>query len=81
MEHTIQVDKTLAWLDIEPTEAQRIVGDLYRAWGRLETLIFPIDPATIGHSVDGGSSIEAVLTSLGQSLVADARSTRAAAEA
>ena len=81
MEHTIQIDKTLAWLDVQPTEADRIVGDLYRAWGRLETLIFPLEPATIGRSANGGPSIEDILTALGESLVSDARSTRAAAEA
>ena len=81
MEHTIQIDKTLAWLDHQPTEAARIVGELYRAWGRLEALIFPIDPAELSRSTTGDTSVETVLASLGETLVRDARSTRAAAEA
>jgi hypothetical protein len=81
MEHTIQIDKTLAWLDRHPTEAERIVGDLYRAWGRLEATIFPIEPAMLSRSAKGGQSVEDVLSTLGETLVRDARSTRAAAEA
>ncbi len=81
MEHTIQIDKTLAWLERQPTEAERIVGDLYRAWGRLETNIFPIDPAVLSRKNASGRSVESVLAALGEELVRDARSTRAAAEA
>jgi hypothetical protein len=81
MEHTIQVDKTLGWLDRHPTEPDRIVGDLYRAWGRLEAQIFPIEPAMLSRSANGGQSVEDVLATLGETLVRDARSTRAAAEA
>lgn len=85
MEHTIQVDKTLAWLDHRPTEAERIVGDLYRAWGRLETAIFPIEPAWLSRTADesngSGRSVETILGALGEELVSDARSVRAAAEA
>ena len=80
MEHSIQIDKTLAWLGRQPSEAERIVGDLYRAWGRLETAIFPIDPAVLSRPDASGRSVETVLGSLGESLVGDARSTRAAAE-
>jgi hypothetical protein len=81
LEHTIQIDKTLDWLDRRPTEAERIVGDLYRAWGRLESRIFPIEPAALTASDGSGRSIESVLDSLGEDLVGTARSTRAAAEA
>jgi hypothetical protein len=81
MEHTIQVDKTLAWLDRTATEAERVVGDLYRAWGRLETLIFPIEPAALSRLDPDGRTVESVLSALGEQLVSDARSTRAAAEA
>ncbi len=85
MEHTIQVDKTLAWLDHRPTEVERIVGDLYRAWGRLETAIFPIEPVWLSRSADGsggsGRSVEDILGALGEGLVSNARSVRAAAEA
>ena len=86
MEHTIQVDKTLDWLDRRPSEVERIVGDLYRAWGRLETAIFPIEPAWLSRAPSTGNdaaprSVESILTALGEQLVSDARSTRAAAEA
>jgi hypothetical protein len=80
MEHTIQIDKTLGWLDRRPTEVERIVGELYRAWGRLEAEIFPIETAALVRSANGGRSVEAVLAELGETLVSDARSTRAAAE-
>ena len=81
MEHAIQIDKTLGWLDRRPTEVERIVGELYRAWGRLEAEIFPIEPAALTRAAGGGRSVEAVLGALGDSLVTDARSIRAAAEA
>lgn len=81
MEHTIQIDKTLAWLNRRPTEIERIVGELYRAWGRLEAEIFPIEPAALSRSANGGQSVEGVLAALGEALVRDARSIRAAAEA
>jgi hypothetical protein len=81
MEHTIQIDKTLAWLDRRPSEVERIVGELYRAWGRLETSIFPIEPATLARANGSGRSVESILSALGEELVSDARSTRAAAEA
>jgi hypothetical protein len=81
IEHTIQVDKTLSWLDWQPTEAQRIVADVYTAWGRLEALIFPIEPAALSKQDAGGRSVDSVLASLATQLVADATSVRAAAEA
>jgi len=81
MEHAIQIDKTLAWLDRRPTEVERIVGELYRAWGRLEAEIFPIEPAALSGPDASGRTIESVLGTLGGTLVSDARSTRAAAEA
>jgi hypothetical protein len=81
MEHTIQIDKTLAWLDRRPTEVERIVGELYRAWGRLEAEIFPIESAELSRSANGGRSVDSVLGTLGDALVGDARSIRAAAEA
>ena len=81
IEHTIQVDKTLSWLDWQPTEAQRIVGDLYTAWGRLEALIFPIEPAALSQVDAAGRSVDTVLGSLATQLVADAKSTSEAAAA
>jgi len=81
IEHTIQVDKTLSWLDWQPTEAQRIVGDLYTAWGSLEAQIFPIDTAALAKQDASGRSVDSVLASLATQIGADAQTTSAAAEA
>lgn len=81
VEHTIQVDKTLSWLDYQPTEAQRIVGDVYSAWGRLEARVFPIDPGALAKQDDAGRSVDSVLATLARQIVADAKSTSAAAAA
>jgi len=74
-EHTIQVDKTLDWLGYQPSEPARIVGDLYEAWGRLESRIFPVAPS--GRE----AAVAAILDRLAAQLVSDATSTRQAAEA
>ncbi len=79
MEHAIQLDKTLAWLDRRPTEVERIVAELYRAWGRLELQIFPIEPAALTKPGANGRSVADVLERLGEDLVHVARSVRAAA--
>jgi hypothetical protein len=81
MEHSIQVDKTLAWLEHRPTEAQRIVRDLHSAWGRLEATIFPMEAKTLALRDASGRSVDTLLASLGDGLVADARSARSAAGA
>ncbi|HEX8025276.1 MAG TPA: DinB family protein, partial [Candidatus Limnocylindrales bacterium] len=81
MEHLIQLDKTLAWMGHQPTEIERTMGELYRAWGRLEAQIFPIAPAALAKAGPSGRSVEDVLNRLGEELVRVARSTRAAAEA
>jgi hypothetical protein len=80
MEHAIQLDKTLAWMDHRPTEVERIVAELYRAWGRLEMQIFPIEPAALSKPGPNGRSVEDVLKSLGEDLVRVASSVRAASE-
>jgi hypothetical protein len=72
-EHTIQVDKTLAWLDYQPSEAARIVRDLYAAWGRLEAQIFPVAPAGTE------AVIASILERMGTTLVSEARDVREAA--
>jgi uncharacterized damage-inducible protein DinB len=64
MEHAIQVDKTLAWLGHTPTEAQRIVLDLCSAWGRLESHIFPMEPAALDVRGGDGRSVSAILDGL-----------------
>jgi hypothetical protein len=74
-EHTIQLDKTLEWLGHRPTEVQRIVLELHNAWGRLESRIFPNPPAGREAAVDK------IIQRAGETLVTEARSARAAAEA
>jgi hypothetical protein len=74
-EHTIQLDKTLAWLGDQPTEPMRIVRTLYEAWGRLEARIFPVMPE------GSDAAVATILDRMGDTLVSEARSARAAAEA
>lgn len=81
IEHTIQVDKTLTWLEWQPTEAQRIVADVFTAWGRLEAQVFPIDPAALAKQDASGRSVDSVLGSLATQIVADAKSASEAAAA
>lgn len=72
-EHTIQLDKTLDWLDHRPREVERIVRELHTAWGRLESRLFPAASTT--------PELDAILARMAATLVSEARSTRAAAEA
>ncbi|TME13115.1 MAG: DinB family protein [Chloroflexi bacterium] len=74
-EHTVQLDKTLAWLGYEPSEAARIVRDLYTAWGRLEAQVFPVAPAGTEGAVDS------ILERMAATLVSEARDVREAAGA
>jgi hypothetical protein len=77
-EHAIQVDKTLAWLGWQPTEAQRIVRELYDAWGRLEAQVWPMDPSALAARDASGRSVDGLLAALSAELVADAASVRVA---
>jgi hypothetical protein len=72
-EHTVQLDKTLDWLGYEPSEAARIVRDLYAAWGRLEAQVFPVTPAGTDDAV------APILERMAATLVSEARSVRDAA--
>lgn len=74
-EHTIQLDKTLDWLGHRPTEVQRIVVELHHAWGRLESRIFPNPPEGTE------AAVAAIIQRAGETLVTEASSARAAAEA
>jgi hypothetical protein len=74
-EHTIQLDKTLGWLGHHPTEVQRIVLELHNAWARLESRIFPYPPPGTEDAV------AEIVQRAGETLVTEARSARAAAEA
>jgi len=38
IQHTVQVDKTLEWLDLGPTEARRLARVLYRDLAAVEML-------------------------------------------
>ena len=53
-EHTVQVDKTLAWLGRQPSEVERLVHRLAVAWGRLEAQVWPRSPSAeaMGLAVD-----------------------------
>jgi hypothetical protein len=75
VEHTIQLDKSLEWLGHRQTEVQRIVLELHNAWGRLESRIFPNPQAGTE------AAVAEILQRAGETLVTEARSTRAAAEA
>jgi hypothetical protein len=72
-EHTIQLDKTLDWLGYQPSEAARIVRDLYAAWGRLEAQVFPLAPA------GAGDAVTPILERMATTLVSEARDVREAA--
>ncbi len=81
VEHAIQIDKTLAWLNIRPSEVQRLVRRIHETYGRLEALLFPgaTDPLAIA---DGrGRTVDGILAGLAAELIADARSARVAAGA
>lgn len=43
-EHTVQVDKTLAWLGRQASETERLVRRLAVAWGQLEARVWPGQP-------------------------------------
>jgi hypothetical protein len=72
-EHTVQLDKTLAWLGHEPGEVERIVRDLHTAWGRLEARIWPAESTT--------PAVDEILARMSATIVREAKSARAAAEA
>jgi hypothetical protein len=72
-EHTVQLDKTLAWLGYQPSEAARIVRDLFAAWGRLEAQIWPVAPAGTDEVV------APILERMAGTLVSEARDVRDAA--
>ena len=49
-EHTVQVDKTLVMLDRTPPEAHRLIRLVFRAYGRLEAIVYGL-PATTADAV------------------------------
>jgi hypothetical protein len=74
-EHTIQVDKTLAMLRREPTEAERIVRLVLGTYGRLEALVIGRTAGDLDRSLADGVSAIAVMTEA----VADAETTAVSA--
>lgn len=72
-EHTVQLDKTLAWLGHHPTEVERIVRDLHTAWGRLESRIWPAESTP--------PAVDEILARMSATVVSEAKSARTAAEA
>ena len=79
IEHTLQLDKTMAWLGLQPTEVQRLVRLIHAAYGRLEALVMPMPAAHLAVSDDRGRSVDSILDGLAAELVADATSARVAA--
>ena len=52
-EHTVQVEKTLAMLEREPREVERLVRLVMAAWGRLEATAFIVDLAdSVATTID-----------------------------
>jgi uncharacterized damage-inducible protein DinB len=62
-EHTVQVDKTLVMLDRTPPEAHRLVRVVFRAYGRLEAVVYGL-PSTMAHA--GRQPIAAAVTEIAE---------------
>jgi hypothetical protein len=79
VEHTLQIDKTMALLGRSPSEVGRLIRLIHAAHGRLEAHVFPIDSSTLAVADPRGRSVDQVLESLARDLVVNARSARDAA--
>ncbi len=55
-EHTVQVDKTLAMLDREPTEVERLVRLVLATYGRLEAALIGRTAGELDRPLAGGKS-------------------------
>jgi hypothetical protein len=77
-EHTVQVDKTLAMLHHEPTEAERLVRLILATYGRLEVQVIGRPASDLDRSLIGGPSAIAILTDALADAEATAASVRAA---
>jgi uncharacterized damage-inducible protein DinB len=64
-EHTVQVDKTLVMLGRTPPEAHRLVRLVFRAYGRLEAVVYGL-PSTIADA--GRRPIEAAVAEIADAL-------------
>jgi hypothetical protein len=69
-EHTIQVEKTLAMLDRQPTEVERLVRLVFEAYGRLEEAVFGLAPDQVRPAPADGRSAADVLTGAAQTIAA-----------
>jgi hypothetical protein len=67
-EHTIQVEKTLAMLDRELTETERLVALLFAAYGRVEELVFGLTPADLAKSSGGDGPASTTLTEIAEEI-------------
>ena len=81
MEHTLQLDKSMVALRRRPTEVARLVRLIHSAYGRLESVVFPMGAGELAVTDGRGRSVDQTLAALGAELMADARSARAAAGA
>ena len=79
VEHTLQVDKTLVVLGRTPREVQRLVRLIHAGWGRVEALVFPMEPTALLGAGPGGQSAAAIVQALSADLRSIATSVRASA--
>ena len=77
-EHTVQVDKTLAILRREPTEAERLVRTILATYGRLEALVIGRPIADLDRPLGSGASPVEILGAALTDAEATATSVRAA---
>jgi hypothetical protein len=68
-EHTIQAEKTLAWLDHAPSEAERLARLLYGALGAVEDALIGA-PETLA---DRGRELAASIMARGEALAAESK--------
>ncbi len=65
-EHTVQVEKTLAMIGREPTEAERMVRVVLAAYGRLEAVVLGRPEGDVGAAVEIlGGAVEAARATAG----------------
>lgn len=60
-EHTIQVEKTLAMLDRQPREVERIVRTILGAYGRLEATVMGLPDDALDRAFGDGGSLVGLL--------------------
>jgi hypothetical protein len=78
-EHTVQIDKTLAMLDRQPTEVERLVRLILATYGRLEALLVGRSASELERAFADGSSAVSILAATVADAAATAASVRASA--